>query len=72
MRVWTDPNIDFTMFSHAPVTAYHYVTVPAAEIEKIHVNTYNVRGYAFSTMSPRYAIAPPVLTLCEDLTKLLR
>ena len=30
---------------------------------------HNIRGYAFNAILPRYAIAPPVLILCQVVAK---
>ena len=50
---------------HVPMTASHYKTVPEPPRSRSNIKLmrYDVRGYASNTMLPRYAIAPPVLTL---------
>ena len=48
------------MFVHVPITAQHYVTAlePPRSKNNTTLTRYNVRGYASSTILPRYAIAP--------------
>ena len=48
-----------------PITAYQYVIVlePPRSRRNVTLVRYNVRGYAFNIVLPRYVIASSVLTL---------